>query len=276
LGALAVRRSVRNTVCKLAPDWIDMLGDILNMLSAFWVVFSFAFVVALTGAMSPGPLLTYTIIRTAKTPRRGYLVGLWVIVGHAILESVIIVVLLLGFSFLLENIFVVRTIAVVGGLVLVLFGGSIIRNVIRGTVPTEFLERSSSGPPKRESPNGTLPEKPPESDRTPGKSFDNPILGGIVVSMSNPYWWIWWASIGSAFMIQFKISFTEWPKLIAFFLGHEAGDLIWYLLVSVLAYFGLKRLNKKVYYVILAFCAAFMILFGLYLGISPFINNPLS
>jgi threonine/homoserine/homoserine lactone efflux protein len=73
-------------------------------------------------------------------------------------------------------------------------------------------------------------------------------------------------------MVQFEISFREWPKLIAFFLGHEAGDLIWYLIVSFLAFFGLRRLNKKAYYGILAFCGLFMILFGIYLGISPFLK----
>jgi len=62
-------------------------------------------------------------------------------------------------------------------------------------------------------------------------------------------------------------------KLIAFFLGHEAGDLTWYLIVSTFAFFGLRRLNKKAYYGILVCCAIFMIVFGIYLGISPFLHD---
>jgi hypothetical protein len=56
----------------------------------------------------------------------------------------------------------------------------------------------------------------------------------------------------------------------AFFLGHEAGDLIWYLVVSTLAYFGLRHLKRNLYYGILALCGLFMIAFGFYLGSAHF------
>jgi threonine/homoserine/homoserine lactone efflux protein len=236
-----------------------MFNGFINFLSEFWLIFSFSFLVALTGAMSPGPLLTYTIIKSAKTKRRGYLMGLWIITGHAILEMGIVILLLLGFSFVLKNIAIVRIIGVSGGLILILFGASIIRDIINGNISTNFMN-------SRE-----------ELNKNPGlienKGIENPIFGGIMVSMSNPYWWVWWATIGFAFMIQFNISFEKWPKLIAFFLGHEAGDLIWYLLVSTLAFFGLRHMNRKAYYGILMCCALFMVLFGIYLGISPFLKN---
>jgi len=73
--------------------------------------------------------------------------------------------------------------------------------------------------------------------------------------------------------LLFDISFRQWPNLIAFFLGHEAGDLIWYIIVSTLAFLGLRHLNKKVYYGILIICGIFMILFGIYMGISPFFKG---
>jgi threonine/homoserine/homoserine lactone efflux protein len=236
-----------------------MFNGIINLLSDFWLIFSFSFLVALTGAMSPGPLLTYTIIKSVKTKRRGYLMGLWIITGHAILEMGIIILLLLGFSFVLKNITVVRIIGVSGGLILILFGASIIRDIINGNISTNFLNSRN--------------ELNKDPGLTENKGIENPIFGGIMVSMSNPYWWVWWATIGFAFMIQFNISFKKWPKLIAFFLGHEAGDLIWYLLVSTLAFFGLRHMNRKAYYGILMCCALFMVLFGIYLGISPFLKN---
>ena len=236
-----------------------MFNGFIIFLSEFWLIFSFSFLVALTGAMSPGPLLTYTIIKSAQTNRRGYLMGLWIITGHAILEMAIIILLLFGFSFVLKNIVVVRIIGVSGGLILILFGASIIRDIFNGNISTNFLNSRN------------------EPDKDPGlienKGIENPVIGGIMVSMSNPYWWVWWATIGFAFMIQFNISFKNWPKLLAFFLGHEAGDLIWYLLVSILAFFGLRHMNRKAYYGILMFCALFMVLFGTYLGISPFLKK---
>lgn len=236
-----------------------MFNGFINFLSEFWLIFSFSFLVALTGAMSPGPLLTYTIIKSAQTNKRGYLMGLWIITGHAILEMGIIILLLFGFSFVLKNIAVVRIIGVSGGLILILFGASIIRDIFNGNISTNFLNSRDE------------PSKDP--GMTENKGIENPVIGGIMVSMSNPYWWVWWATIGFAFMIQFDISFKKWPKLLAFFLGHEAGDLIWYLLVSTLAFFGLRHMNRKAYYGILMFCALFMVLFGIYLGISPFLKN---
>lgn len=236
-----------------------MFNGFINFLSEFWLIFSFSFLVALTGAMSPGPLLTYTIIKSAQTNRRGYLMGLWIITGHAILEMGIIILLLFGFSFVLKNIAVVRIIGVSGGLILILFGASIIRDIFNGNISTNFLN--------------SLDEPNKDPGLIENKGIENPVIGGIMVSMSNPYWWVWWATIGFAFMIQFNISFKNWAKLLAFFLGHEAGDLIWYLLVSTLAFFGLRRMNRKAYYGILMFCALFMVLFGIYLGISPFLKN---
>ena len=220
------------------------------------MIFSFSFLVALTGAMSPGPLLTYTIIKSIKTDKRGYLIGVWVIVGHALLEMGIIFILLLGFSFALKKAYVVKTIGVIGGLILLYFGFSIIRSIYLKNIGTSFLENSET--------------EYANEQGLENRGIENPIIGGILVSMSNPYWWVWWATIGFALMVQFKISFKQWPDLLAFFLGHEAGDLIWYLLISCLAFFGLRHLNRKIYYGVLFFCGAFMIFFGLYLGLAPF------
>lgn len=236
-----------------------MINETAGFFSTFWLIFSFSFLVALTGAMAPGPLLTYTIIQSVRTERRGYLMGVWVIIGHALLEMGIVIFLLLGFSFVLKNVMVVRIIGTIGGIILAWFGADIILNVYKGNISTSFLGASN---PSENNPAGL--------ER---KGLNNPVLGGVLVSMSNPYWWVWWATIGFAFMIQFDISFQNWPRLLAFFVGHEAGDLIWYVFVSVLAFFGIRHLNKKAYYIILAGCGVFMILFGLYLGVSTFMRS---
>jgi threonine/homoserine/homoserine lactone efflux protein len=227
-----------------------------NPVSTYWGIFSFSFLTALTGAMAPGPLMTYTLMKSIGGKRRGYLMGAWIIAGHAILEIGIIFFLLLGFSFLFKNMLIVRTIGVLGGGILCYFGISIIRDVFAGKISTSFAEVENCGGNRDDScSKGTL---------------ENPLAGGILVSMSNPYWWVWWATIGLAFMIQFDVSFRNPAKLLAFFLGHEAGDLAWYLAISFLAFFGLRHLNQKAYYGILMICGIFMFFFGIYLGFSPF------
>ncbi len=231
------------------------------LISPFIAVFSFSFLVALTGAMSPGPLLTYTIIRSANAKERGYLMGLWIIVGHAAIEMAIIAVLLAGFSYILRDIFVMRFIGVAGGLLLIWFGVSVIADVWRGKISTGFLADTR--------------DAAPEDEKKRASMLSNPVVGGAMVSMSNPYWWVWWATIGLAFMLEFDITLATGTKLAAFYLGHEFGDLLWYLIVSTLAFYGIRRLNARVYYGILAFCGVFMVLFGCYLGVSPFLKMQL-
>lgn len=226
-------------------------------LSAFFTVLSLSFVVALTGAMAPGPLLTYTIVKSARSRKRGYLVGIWVIAGHALIEAAIILLLLAGFSLVLQKAIAVKIIGVTGGAVLVLFGLSIMRDLYREKIPDEFNEDFSD-------------RETPEHQTLLKRAVSNPVTGGALVSMSNPYWWIWWATIGFAFMMEFNVSFDNLSGFFAFFIGHEAGDLAWYFFISALSFWGVRRLNRKVYYVTLGCCAVFMTGFGIYLGVSPF------
>ena len=93
----------------------------------------------------------------------------------------------------------------------------------------------------------------------------NSFLGGIIVSLSNPFWEFWWAVIGLGLMINFNISFKNPLGILLFFIGHELGDIVWYLPISTFVYFGGKALNPKVYKYVLIICGGFMIIFGIYL-----------
>jgi threonine/homoserine/homoserine lactone efflux protein len=233
-----------------------MIDQVVGLFSNFWGIFSFSFVVALTGAMAPGPLLTYTIIQAARQKRSGYLVGLFVIAGHAAVELILILFIMTGFSYLIKNPFIIKTIGVIGGAVLFLFGLSLFHDLIRGNVSLAFLNPTPSGGP----------EVKPEVKK---EKRNRPVLGGALISMSNPYWWVWWGTIGLALMTQLNVSIENWPTFAVFFIGHQTGDLLWYLFVSTLAFTGVRFLNKKIYYGILGLCGAFMMIFGAYLGLSP-------
>jgi len=220
-------------------------------LQGLWLVLFLSFVVALSGAVMPGPLFTYTVAKTVQSRRRGFLVGLWVTLGHAALEALLIVGLLAGVSELLGNQVVLRVVGGLGCLLLLYMGVGLLRDAIRRRVP-ELAGQSSADSAVR----GTGLQRLPAA------------LGGVVVSMSNPYWWIWWATVGSAFMVQYRIGWRTWPLLVAFFAGHEAGDLAWYLAVSSLLYWGKRRLSARLYLGILAACGVFIIAFAVYLAVS--------
>jgi threonine/homoserine/homoserine lactone efflux protein len=224
-----------------------------------WPVLTLSFVVALSGAVMPGPLFTYTIAKAVQAPRRGFLVGLWVTLGHAALEALLIVGLLAGLSELLHHRLVIWIVGGLGCLLLLYMGVGLLRDAIRGRVP-ELAPAGEPGNPTVE-PASARP-------RASGLQRLPSVVGGVVVSMSNPYWWIWWATVGSAFMMQYRIGWGTWPLLAAFFLGHEAGDLAWYLTVSSLLHWGKRRIAGPFYKAILGACGVFIIAFAVYLAIS--------
>jgi len=101
----------------------------------------------------------------------------------------------------------------------------------------------------------------------------DPVAAGALVSMSNPYWWIWWVTVGAAFLLRFDITLARWPALAAFFLGHELGDLGWYTAVSILLHLGRRRIPRGFTTAVLLFCGVAIIGFGAWLGISPFLGK---
>ncbi len=220
--------------------------------AGLWIVFSLSFVTSLSGALMPGPLFTYTVARTLRSERRGWLTGARVIAGHAAVETLIVCGLALGVVQFLRAPLAAKIIGVAGAALLLYMGAGLIRE----TLKNRSDDLTSRGAPER---SGFVA-------RLPGP------VAGALVSMSNPYWWVWWVTIGAAFLVRFDISFASWPLLIAFFVGHELGDLGWYLAVSTVLSLGRRALPRGLVTGLLAACGVVIIGFGLWLGITPFLS----
>ena len=192
-----------------------------------------AFVVALSGAMAPGPYLTVTITRTIT---RGRLSAALMLVGHAALEGL----LLVGFAFGLQNFLtrptVASILALVGGVFLLWMGQGLLRGVVKGTIALA-------------------------TDAPAAESRLGPVLHGAAVSLSNPYWTLWWATIGVK--LASDALAIGWVGVVVFFIGHELADVVWYGLVIVAVSSGRRLLSDRLYRVIIGACAVFL----LYLGI---------
>lgn len=207
-------------------------------------IFATSFIVALSGALMPGPLLTVTISESA---RRGAWVGPLLIVGHGILELLFIVLILWGLGDLLMKAEVLSVIAFFGSFVLLWMGFGMIKG-IKSLSLARDIERSQ---------NGKL-----------SSILKNPILAGVVVSLSNPYWTIWWLTIGLAYIFM-SVKFGV-LGLIAFFIGHILADLVWYSFVSTSVSFGTKFFTDKIYRGIAAVCGSFLLGFSFYFFKSGF------
>ena len=90
----------------------------------------------------------------------------------------------------------------------------------------------------------------------------NPYLAGVITSAANPYFWIWWLSIGSALVLSGLHSGITMAAL--FMIGHWVADFGWLILVSISLDRGRSILSDRSYRGILGICGGFLVCFGIY------------
>lgn len=201
----------------------------LGFLAIFWI----SFLIGFSGALVPGPVLTVTI-KEAGT--RGARAGPLVVLGHGIAEIAITVALILGVSSFLNDVTVKTIVAAVGGAFLIFMGLSMLYKL-------RFLEAEISAGAERAASRG----------RTP-------VLLGITTTLSNPYWFGWWGSIGATMLVA-SSSLGYWG-IVAFVTGHVSSDLVWYTLVSYLVSVGLTYSRGLWYKVTFGVCGCFLAVVG--------------
>ena len=214
-------------------------------------IFIISFLVALSGALFPGPLLNFAIYKALKQ-KRGYLTAIYILLGHSTIELALIIALLAGATIFFQNIIFLTLVQFIGGIFLVIYGIVSIKGVLNTKYETDY----------------TLEENIIKGYK--GNSY----VGGILVSLSNPFWTIWWAGIGFSLMVDFNITLLKPLEMLLFFLGHELGDIVWYLPISIFVYYGGKSLNSRIYKYVLLACGAFMIAFGIYYVFDIVFNPP--
>lgn len=197
------------------------------------LIFVSSFVLALSGAMMPGPLLTYTIKSALK---KGWSAGLIIIAGHGLLEIALIIVIFLGFDILLQSELAQIIIGMVGGILLACMGIDMLRSSIKNKVSVN----TDSG----ETRSGSM------------------ILTSIALSASNPYFLMWWVIIGLGFMLDANKAYGV-PGVAAFYLGHFTADAAWYVLISTIVGKTRRFIKDKPYRVIIAVLGLMLVFFGM-------------
>lgn len=202
------------------------------------LIFTTSFVVALSGAMMPGPLLALTI---SEATQRGFWAGPVLILGHGILEVVIVIALTLGLSQFTGDEMVSSTIGIIGGIVLIGMGLAILRKGWhRVTIPTA-------------------------NPVNPGQNRMG-VLTGVLGSVSSPYFFIWWVTIGTTYLLwSLELGITG---VVSFFTGHILADLGWYTLVAFIIATGKKVMSDTVYHWLFLVCGLTLVGLGGYFIIS--------
>lgn len=205
---------------------------------------STAFVIGLSGAMAPGSLL---VVVVTETVRKGFWAGPVAVLGHGVMELLMVSLLALGLGQILSYHTALGLIGLVGGLTLFWFGWATMKTARSATLDFD---------------KSTSPDAEP-ARKTPRKGFWSTAVAGMAASISNPYWILWWATIGAAYVAA-GISQSGALGAAVFLTGHLAADMAWYAFVSLALSTGAKFFNDRVFRGVLYVCGAFLFLFGAY------------
>ena len=97
---------------------------------------------------------------------------------------------------------------------------------------------------------------------------------GAITSLSNPYWLIWWATIGATYMmVSLEKSVVG---ISAFYVGHISADFLWYCAVGGALVLGKQILSDRVYMGLIIICGLFLVYLGvyfLYSGVKKFLKQ---
>jgi threonine/homoserine/homoserine lactone efflux protein len=197
-----------------------------DMILEFFTLLALGLVAGFSGAIIPGPLLAFTVFDTSRKKKS---TGHKIILGHAVWESVIILIILLGFGGLItQNTLVIYTI---GGVALAFMGISMIRSKGR-----EISMQNSK--------------------------VNSSFIGGIFYTAFNPTQPLWWATAGLALLLT-GLEVMGMMGVFVVTAGHWLSDLAYYSFVSFMVHRHEKYINphqKKISMVL----GLFMALLGAY------------
>ena len=195
------------------------------------------FVISLTGALQPGPVTATAITIGTRNRWAGVLLAL----GHGIIEFPLIVVIVMGMGKYFQIPKVQIAIGLAGGAFLILMG-------------VQTYLGLKAGP-----------------DNKPKALHGKPILAGIILTGSNPYFLLWWATVGLALANQAPAEWGIWA-FVFFALTHWFVDLVWLHLLSWASFKGSVLLGRHGLKIVLAFCAAALFGFGIFFIYNAVIN----
>jgi threonine/homoserine/homoserine lactone efflux protein len=190
--------------------------------------------VSLTGVMFPGPM-------TAATIAKGYSekhAGAWITAGHAVIEIPLIAAIYFGLGHFIDSPRVIQGMYLVGGLMLLYLGFRMFR------VTGEAIGRVGG---------------------LPASSF----ITGVVITGTNPAFYIWWATVGAA-LITGAAKFGL-VGVILFAMVHLPCDLAWSEFISVGTFKSRRWWTEKVQKIVFSACALILAGFGVWFCLSAFL-----
>ena len=227
-------------------------------IAALGAIFSTSFVVSLTGALAPGPVTTMAV---REGVRRGFWAGPALAAGHGVVEGILVIGLALGLNQLLDNDAVTASVALAGGAYLVYLG---LLTVI--TAPKQELQLEGEGIPvgagfkPAQASGGVGVSNRGILRAIPAGVVGSLAVSGIALSITNPFWVAWWATIGTAYIVE---ALDEGAIGVGtFYTAHFITDLGWLSLIAFVLAGGRRLMSRAAYRVILSACGLFLVALG--------------
>jgi threonine/homoserine/homoserine lactone efflux protein len=195
-------------------------------LSDLFVFLLSAVTISLTGVMGPGPMTAATLAAGARHRHAGVAMA----VGHAIIEVPLIVLIVAGLGrfFQIENVKI--AIGLLGGGFLVFLGLQMLRDARKPAVLAA------------------------------AQTNRNTVVTGILMTAGNPYFLLWWATVGLALATQ--ASQLGLLAFVLFAIVHWLCDLIWLEILSQTSYRGSRIFSEKTQRLVLLICGAALLFFA--------------
>ncbi|MGQ0606614.1 MAG: LysE family transporter [Candidatus Nitrosotenuis sp.] len=192
----------------------------------FFAYFTTVIIVSASGVMAPGPLFASTISSGIKQK----IAGLKIALGHTIVELPL--VLLIGFGVLsLETFPQFRIIVtMLGAASIFVFATVQVRSALKGAT-------------------------------VKGVKY-GPYVTGILLTAFNPFFLVWWFSIGAKLISDAVLLWSFWGILIMFAI-HIWMDYAWLGFVSAISANGAKFLSGKLYKIFMIGINAVLVYFGI-------------
>ena len=203
-------------------------------------LFSFVVTVIIltaSGALAPGPLFFATVTHGTK---HGAKSGLIFSIAHTVVEFLLIMLLALGLLTVASEPIVKMVIGLIGGIVLIAFGTIQIRNSIISN---------------------------PEDLKKPKASYRHLFILGLAFTGLNPYFILWWLTVGAQLII-IALEFAALIGVLFMFICHVWMDYVWLTGAAYFAKKGTNIMGLKWYKPLLIVFGVILIYFGITFIIS--------
>lgn len=200
-------------------------------------LFLTAFVVGFSGAMMPGPVSAVTVVHSVQ---HGFWAGPQVTAGHALPEGLMVLVLAFGLGKALRQ----RTVMGIIGL-----GGA----VVLGWMGYWLMIQGWQGGGE-----AIWGQNVPAT----AAGYLSPSVAGMVATLINPYWFLWWATVGGSYVALAQK--TKQLGVPAFYSGHVLSDLSWNSLLSLAVGTGRSFFSAGVYRGLFFMCGLFLVGLAVY------------